>query len=406
MNKMSFRFLWIGQTFANLGDILYIVGLITMIYQLTGSAIYMSLVPFFITMSQFISGVIAPLVIDKYRLKLILAFSQTGKTILLFGLGILVLSNGFNHMLPLLFFLVFFISFLDGWSTPARNSMIPLLVPSNELVKANSFLSVLDQTVRLGGWAAGGIFVAFLGSNLVIIITFVLYLISSVMMFLIQETDFIKSGDTPIVEKGNWAKLTEGWVLIWKVPALRTINIMGIFEALANTVWIAAILYIYVDVVLQAGEQWWGYINASFFLGLIIGGILSLRYSHVMSKRLSVVIIYGTLLGSIFTLLFAINSLTWVALVLSSFIGFSEQLKEIAQQTTIQKSASNQELPKIYSAQYALYLVTYGTAVLLVGILTELWGVRVSFFLAACLLFVSFVISMVNQRYLQQVEER
>ncbi|MDV2683025.1 hypothetical protein RYX56_01410 [Alkalihalophilus lindianensis] len=43
-HSSSFRFLWLGQSFANLGDVLYIVALITLIYQLTGSATYMALI--------------------------------------------------------------------------------------------------------------------------------------------------------------------------------------------------------------------------------------------------------------------------------------------------------------------------------------------------------------------------
>jgi hypothetical protein len=42
----SFRFLWCGQMFANLGDVLYVVCLIKLIYDAIGSVAYMSLVLF------------------------------------------------------------------------------------------------------------------------------------------------------------------------------------------------------------------------------------------------------------------------------------------------------------------------------------------------------------------------
>lgn len=408
-NKGSFRFLWIGQTFANLGDVLYIVGLITLIYQLTGSAMYMAMVPFFITMSQFVSGVLAPLIIDKFRLKSIIAFSQSGKTCLLFMMGWLILSNFSFQIIPIVFLLVFMISFLDGWSTPIRNAMVPLLVRKDDLVKANSFLSILDQTVRLGGWSIGGILVVWLGSYQVIYITVILYFVSSVMMFLIKESDLNshpKEIDQTFLPKTNWSKMKEGWIFIWKTPAVRTVNIMVVMEALAGAIWVAAILYIYVEEVLNAGEEWWGYINASFFLGLIIGGLISLRYNRLIGEKLSGFIVYGTLIASIFTFVFAINSFTWLALGLSVFIGFSEQMSSIAQQTTVQKSTSYNELPKVYSAQHALGLMTFGISVLFLGFLSELWGVRAPFLLASFLLFTSFVFSFLNQKHLKQVNQK
>ncbi|KHF38554.1 MFS transporter [Halalkalibacter okhensis] len=408
-NNVSFRFLWIGQTFANLGDVLYIVGLITLIYQLTGSAMYMSMVPFFITMSQFLSGILAPLIIDRFRLRGILAFSQSGKTCLLFILGWLLFSSFSFQNITVVFLLVFMISFLDGWSTPVRNTMVPLLVQQVELVKANSFLSILDQTIRLGAWSVGGVLVVWLGNYQVIYITVVLYFVSSIMMFMIKEIH-LNSHSTETeqtsIPKNNWVKIKEGWVFIWKTPAIRTVNIMGVMESLASAVWVAAIIYIYVEELLKASEEWWGYINASFFLGLIIGGFMSLRYNRLVSEHLSHVTVFGTLIASIFTFVFAVNSIPWLVLILSILIGFGEQLGGIAQQTTVQKSTPHKELAKVYSAQYSLQLVTYASAVLLLGFLTDLWGVKMSFLLASFLLFTSFIFSFLNRKHLKAVVQK
>lgn len=408
--KRSFRFLWLGQSFANIGDVLYIVGLITLIYQLTGSATYMAMVPFFITMSQFVSGMLAPLIIDRFPLTRILAYSQTGKTALLFTLACLLYLDFSADILPIVFTLVFMISFLDGWATPVRNAMVPRLVTRYHLIKANSFLAILDQTIRLGGWSIGGILVVWMGSYQVIYLTVSLYVISSIMMFFIKDRDF-DSKDEPsetqvlTVTKSTWAKMKHGWIFIWRNPAVRTVNIMGVLESLASTVWVAAILYIYVEEALQVGEEWWGYINASFFLGLILGGALCLRYSRFLNERLHVVIIVGTFIASMLTFLYSVNSLTWLALVLSLFIGFSEQTRGIAQQTTVQKSVAMKELASVFSAEHALQLVTYGSSVLLLGVLTDLWGVRMSFLLASILLLVSFGFAVFNQMHLKTVNE-
>ncbi|MCX7568982.1 hypothetical protein OS242_03270 [Tumebacillus sp. DT12] len=36
--QRSFRFLWIGQTLANLGDVFYVIAIISAVYAVTGSA--------------------------------------------------------------------------------------------------------------------------------------------------------------------------------------------------------------------------------------------------------------------------------------------------------------------------------------------------------------------------------
>ncbi|WP_253721377.1 hypothetical protein [Staphylococcus sp. NAM3COL9] len=116
MNKSSFCFLWIGQSLANSGDVFYMVGLIAIIYELTGSVTYMAFVPFFITTSRFVSGIVAPLIIDRVRLKAILAYSQLGKTIAIITLtSYIEFFSSFNTSF-LIFLFVIAISFLDGWA--------------------------------------------------------------------------------------------------------------------------------------------------------------------------------------------------------------------------------------------------------------------------------------------------
>lgn len=84
MKRKSFRYLWVGQALANSGDLFYIVGLMAIVHGITGSAMFMAMIPFVTTMARFISGSFAPVLMDKYNLKSLLASSQIGKTAVLF----------------------------------------------------------------------------------------------------------------------------------------------------------------------------------------------------------------------------------------------------------------------------------------------------------------------------------
>lgn len=398
MNKSSFRFLWIGQSLANSGDVFYMVGLIAIIYELTGSVTYMAFVPFFITASRFVSGIIAPLIIERVSLKALLAYSQLGKTIaIIILIGYIDVFSSINTSV-LIFFFVIAISFLDGWANPARNAFIPILVEQNALVKANSLLAILDQTIRLGGWAVGGMLVAIIGGVNVLWFTFFLFVTSTFMMFLIPSIDRNIVSDEQSIKLSNWEVLKKGWVTIWQTPTLRTISIVEFFESIANVVWVAAIMYVYVDQVLQTGEQWWGYINATFFFGLMIGGFLSLKWSHLVDRLSSKVILVGALLASLTTLMFGLTSTPWMALVLSLLFGLVNQMKDVAQETLVQKSVVHRLLPNIYSAKDALITAIFGGSSLILGNLTDLFGVRFIFMLAATLLFISSIIVIINRK--------
>ncbi|UOQ95296.1 MFS transporter [Halobacillus shinanisalinarum] len=382
MKTQSFRFLWIGQAVANLGDVLLVVGLISILYTLTESVLYLALLPFVNTFGRFISGMISPIIVNKYRLKSVLVWSQISKSAVLLGLSLFV-SYKTNPNILIILTLVLVIAFLDGWSMPATNAMLPRLVSNQEIVKANSFVSIVNETTQLGGWALSGVLVALSSGGHVIWITFALFISASYMMHkVVDHTPFQrkKSGDHPIVA------MKEGWQLIWRSELFRNLHVMIFFEATANVVWIAAILYVFVTEVLNQTEAWWGYLNTLFFIGLILGGVFCSKFSLVLEKKMRKFLILSSFGVSILTFIFGLISVAWMALVFAAFHGFLEQVKTITVQTYIQKEAAPDELPKLYGAQSALVSLTFGVSSLVFGALAESLGVPYAFFIAGILL--------------------
>lgn len=394
MKSRSFRLLWIGESLANFGDVFYIVGLISILYSVSESAFYLALLPFINTFGWFLSGFVSPLLFNKFKLKTLLVGSQIGKTIMLLGL---VLWGSLDPHLSIGVILIFIalIAFLDGWAMPASRAMLPRIVGKDEIVKANSFVSVADQTVQIGGWGLGGIIVALIGGQQVIWVTFCLFVVSLIMISGVVDT-------TPFHKKETGDKigmvLQEGWKIIWHSPLFRSIHIVIFIEAIANVVWIAAIIYVFVSDVLEKSEAWWGYLNTTFFIGLLIGGVFCSRYSTFVERHLKNIMIYTSFAVSVITFLFGFNSIAWIALAFTMLHGAVEQIKGITYETYIQKEATAEELPKLYGAQSALVALTFGVASLAMGAIADLFGVRYVFILAGVLLAVAAVYLTANKR--------
>lgn len=242
--KKSFHFLWISQIFANLGDVFYIVGLISILYQASESPFYMALLPFLNMAGRMISSSLAPLLFNRYRLKRLLVISQALKTVLLLILAVVSL-----FILPLffIFIIIFAVAFLDGLALPASTALIPRIVEKAQLLRANGIISMLNESTQLGGWALGGILVAATSGEMVIWMTLLLFVLSTLFIFFIKD-------HKPFERKINVAKkqeLTEGFKMIWKNHSFRIIHVVIIFESIANVVWVAAIMYLFVADVLH-----------------------------------------------------------------------------------------------------------------------------------------------------------
>ena len=62
----SFKFLWLGQSLANLADSFYMLAIVTLIYGKTGSAAISAFIPVIRIIAKFISGIISPLFLERF----------------------------------------------------------------------------------------------------------------------------------------------------------------------------------------------------------------------------------------------------------------------------------------------------------------------------------------------------
>lgn len=171
-----FYFLWTTQTAANAADVLYIMALTVLVLNQTDSIVSAAFMPLMRSGAQMLSGLIAPLLLNRFKLPALLLFSQTGQFLLFVGLAVYLRLSGNDALFALVFALVFAMSFLDGWTVPARNALVPRLVAQEQgLLKANSLISVSDQVVQFAGWGLSGVIVALLGPGPTLLLTAVIY---------------------------------------------------------------------------------------------------------------------------------------------------------------------------------------------------------------------------------------
>lgn len=376
----NFNLLLTGQSLANMGDVLYIVSLIYIIFELTGSATAAAFVPFTITSSMFISNTLTPLLMQRFNLKWLLAGSQMGKTALLIAMAFLLPQLSSTNFYGL-FLVISLIALLDGCANPVTQSLIPNYVKSEQLLKANGITETVTQTIQTAMWFVGSSLLIWFSANELIWLTAELFLVSSFLLSILENVNF-----SPPKEQGNWRQISQGWHTVSTSPVLKRIVWMDILETIAGTAWISAILYVFVSDALLTDEKWWGFINGSFFLGLIGGSLFCLRFSDLIEQRLSHFIFLGAISSSLATIAFGFNSVPLLALVFTFLVGIFTQLKSIPQQTVVQTSVPLDRLPTVFTTLGAIGTGTFGVASLLMGILADAFGIRSVFMLSGILL--------------------
>lgn len=181
MGNYRFYSFWIAQTTISLADVVYIMVITTFIYQKTESVLFASLFPFLKALTRLIAGLSAPLILQNTSTSKALVNLQITKSILItfLLLGFTFLTS---HMYILLTYILI-LSFVEGWGSPLLNSIVPKIVLKEELVKANSLLSISNQAVQIGGYTLTGFIVVKMGYTSTLLITAVFLWISIVCLY-------------------------------------------------------------------------------------------------------------------------------------------------------------------------------------------------------------------------------
>lgn len=387
----NFSLLLIGQSLANIGDVLYIVSIIHLIYNITDSAIAASFVPFTIASSMFVSSILTPLLFEKVNLKWLMAGSQIGKTCLLFLLGLLLYVTTATNFY-LMFIVISMIAFLDGCANPIRQTLVPHYVQEEQLLKANGIDEAVTQFIQTVMWFVGSLFLLFLSSQQVVWVVGCLFIIASIILCLLENVDH-----QSFTQQGKLTQVIKGWKLLWHTPVLRRVVWIDFLESIAGTVWIAAIILVFVTDALQVDEQWWGFLNGAFFVGLITGSVYCVKYNAFIERQLAKVMFIGSLCMFMATILFSLNSFPTIALFLTFCVGVFGQIKSIPQHTVIQRSVPKGELSSVFTSLSAISTGAFGISSLMMGIIADVIGVRAVFMISGLLLAVVCVIIVKNK---------
>ncbi|MFB8733587.1 hypothetical protein ACEQPO_05390 [Bacillus sp. SL00103] len=145
------------------------------------------------------------------------------------------------------------ISISGGFISPLLQAIMPVIVPANQLVKANSTASIFQQTVQIAGYSFTGMLVLFIGPFYLMWITCLMIVLSY--LFFTPVFPLLEQEDT--VRKANkMNSVRMAGEIIWTNKTIRTLTFMDVCENIAGAVWIGAITLAFVTQDLNESEDW------------------------------------------------------------------------------------------------------------------------------------------------------
>lgn len=173
--------MWLSQISSQVAANMLTFALILHIYDLTKSLTTISLVMIASAIPSVILGPFSGVVTDKFRYKNVLIY-----TLLLRFFVVLLLIPAAHNTLAILE-IIFIMSAIGQFFAPAELSTIPLIIPKERLVGANSIYMTTMYGALIVGYGLAGPLQVILGSKVLFLLIAFLFALAAISVFSMSE---------------------------------------------------------------------------------------------------------------------------------------------------------------------------------------------------------------------------
>ena len=269
LRHREFRLLWTGMSVSLFGDGILLVALAWQTYSLSNAPAAMAAVGIALSVPQLAMLLLGGVVSDRFDRRLVMLLSDLVRAGCLTALALLAVTG--SLALWQMYALAACYGAASGFFGPAFDSVVPALVPADDLVQANA----LDQFIRpaamqIAGPAIGGVIIAIGGAGLGFAVDAMTFVVSAVCLVRMRPLPASPAGSAASM----WQDMRAGFGYV-----RRNVWLWGTFVAAAFTYLLflgptEVLLPYLVKNVLHGSPAALGLILASGGLGAVLAAFV------------------------------------------------------------------------------------------------------------------------------------
>ncbi len=212
-----------------------------------------------------------------------------------------------------------------AFSGPAFQSIVPNLVPKEDLTNAISLNSLVRQVATILGPAAAGVILAAANVGWVYGLNALSFLVIVAALALIRYRSGPAARDTGL----GWAAIVEGWRFVRGARIIWGTMMLDFFATLFSSA--RTLLPLVADQVLGMGAQGYGLLASADAIGsLLAGTVISLRKDIY---RQGAVLLGSVAIYGVATALFGVSTSFLLSFLFFAVVGASDTISTIIRQT-------------------------------------------------------------------------
>src|SRR4030095_4412576 len=250
--------------------------------------------------------------------------TQIAATIVAVALGLLAF-RGTTAVWPL-YVLAARVWAVGASDLPARNSLVPRLVPREHLPNAISLNTIMFQTASVAGPSIGGLLIAVKGvaaAYVVNALSFGFVIVALLMMRNVPARQLSEEGSHDDV---SWHAALEGLRFVFGQPLIRSTMLLDFFATFFSSA--TALLPIFAQDILKVGEKGYGWLYAAPAIGAVATSALMIPLTPRIKHR-GPVLLWAVAVFGLATVLFGLSRWFWLTFVCLAFTGAGDTVSMI-----------------------------------------------------------------------------
>jgi MFS family permease len=329
LQHRNFRLLWIGLLISFSGSFMQAAAVLWHVSLLVpedrralalGTVGLVRILP--VVFFSLVSGVAAD-AFDRRRLMLV---TQCVMALLAALLAVLTF-RGLSSVWPV-YLLAACSSAAGAFDLPARQALVPSLVPREHLPNAISLNTIMVQTASVGGPALGGAIIAAAGVAWAYLFNALSYLavIAALLMMRVREPSHPMAAES--VERSDFtlAAALDGLRFVFRAPLIRSTMLLDFFATFFSSA--TALLPIFAQDVLQVGARGYGWLYAAPAAGAVVASGVMVRAVEWIERR-GIVLIASVWAYGLATVAFGLSRSFWLTFSCLAITGAADTVSMV-----------------------------------------------------------------------------
>jgi MFS family permease len=305
--------------------------LLWQVFEISDSALSLALLGLARLIPTLLLCLIGGAVADSYNRRNIVMAAQCIPLVLAATMGVATLEGWIS--VELLYVFSAALGVTSAFEGPARNALLPGIVPPQSFPAAVSVMSTLQTLGSITGPVLAGALIASVNEGPTY------FVFTGLASVAIVTLSFVRYRESGLRRKAvTWQSVTEGVHFVRRNQVLLGAMSLDLFAVIFGGV--KALLPVYATDILHGGPTAFGLLEASFEAGAFAMSLYLLRSKPV--ARTGRAVIWTVAAFGLGTMLFGLSRNFYLSLAIYLLIGAADQLSAVMRETTVQMATPDE----------------------------------------------------------------